>query len=199
MRLSLIFTVLLALLVVALPPGIALAQGKAGPVRTLPQVISPGSTIEVRVTFTAPADMFNSIGISDTAPEGWNVTVDASWCDPAPEFAKTSRGNTAQFIWRASFDRGTTFKAVYKVTVPQNASNASVESPAFNGTEGLEYYIGPNLYFEDIVEAGEGGGGGAGGGGPGTGWIIGIVVGIVVIVAVVLLVRRRRKAAVSGG
>jgi len=198
MRLSLIFTALLALLVVALPPGIALAQG-ASPVRTLPQVISPGSTIEVRVTFTAPADNFNSIGISDTAPEGWNVTVDASWCDPAPEGgARVAGGNNAQFIWYGlpdkGFDAGTKFKVVYKVTVPQNASNASVESPAFNGTEGLEYYIGGNPYVEDIVAAGAGGGGGLG-----VGWIIGIVVGIVVIVAVVLLVRRRRKAAVSGG
>ena len=194
MRLSLIFTALLALLVVALPPGIALAQG-VSPARTLPPVISPGDTIEVRVTFTAPADMFNSIGLFDTAPEGWNVTVDASWCDPVPDGgAKVVGGNSAQFIWYGSpnkgFDAGTKFKAVYKVTVPQNASNASVESPAFNGTEGLEYYIGSNLYFEDIVEAGEGGGGGLG-----TAWIIGIVVGVVVLVAVVLLVRRRRKAA----
>ena len=194
MRLSLIFTALLALLVVALPPGIALAQG-VSPARTLPPVISPGDTFEVRVTFTAPADMFNSIGLFDTAPEGWNVTVDASWCDPVPDGgAKVVGGNSAQVIWYGSpnkgFDAGTRFKAVYKVTVPQNASNASVESPAFSGT--LEYYIGGNSWVEVI-------GAGGGGGGPGTGWIIGIVVGIVVIVAVVLLVRRRRKAAVSGG
>ena len=193
MRLSLIFTALLALLVVALPPGIALAQGGAGPARTLPPVISPGDTIEVRVTFTAPADMFNSIALSDTAPEGWNVTADASWCDPAPQGAKVSGGNTTEFVWYGPFDRGTDFEAVYKVTVPPDASNASVESPAFNGT--LEYYIGGNSYVEVIG----GGGAGGGGGGPGMWWIIGIVVGIVVIVAVVLLLRRRRKAAVSGG
>jgi len=192
MRLSLIFTALLALLVVALPPGIALAQGKASPARILPQVISPGDTFEVRVTFTAPADNFNAIGLSDTVPEGWNVTVDASWCDPVPEGgARVAEGNTAQFIWVGPFDRGTKFEAVYKVTVPQNASNASVESPAFNGT--LEYYTTSNNYVEVI-----GAGGAGGGGGLGVGWIIGIVVGIVVIVAVVLLVRRRRKAAASG-
>ena len=190
MRLSLIITALLALLV-ALPAGIALAQGGASPARILPPVISPGDTIEVKVTFTAPADNFNAIGISDTAPEGWNVTADASWCDPAPQGAKVSGGDTAEFIWYGPFDRGTKFKAVYKVTVPPDAS---VESPPFNGT--LEYYINANTYVEVI---GAGGAGGGGGGGPGMWWIIGIVVGIVVVVAVVLLVRRRRKAAVSGG
>ena len=185
MRLSLIFTAILALLVVALPLGIALAQ-EASPVRALPEVISPGDTIKVRVTFTAPADMFNAIGLSDTAPQGWNVTVDASWCDPAPAGAKSTAGNTAQFLWSGPFDAGEKFKAVYEVTVPQDAS---VENPAFSGW--LEYHIGENYFEEEI--------GGGGVIGPGVGWIIGIVVGIVVIVAVVLLVRRRRKAAGGSG
>ena len=186
MRLSLIFTALLALLVVATPLGIALAQ-EASPVRALPEVITPGETFEVRVTFTAPADMFNAIGVIDTAPEGWNVTVNEEWCDPVPEGgAQVVGGNTAQYIWIGPFDAGRDFKAVYKVTVPPDAS---VGSPAFDGE--LEYYIGSENHIEKI--------GGAGAGGPGAGWIIGIVVGIAVIVAVVLLLRRRRKAAGGSG
>jgi len=138
------------LLVVALPPGITLAQGKASPARTLPQVISPGDTFEVKVTFTAPADVFNSIGIRDTAPEGWNVAVNALWCDPVPEGgAQVVEGNSAQFIWYGPFDRGTKFEAVYKVTTPQDAS---VGSPVFIGT--MEYYIGNNNYVEVIGEGG---------------------------------------------
>jgi len=156
--LSLIFCVMLALPVVALPLGIALAQGKASPVRTLPQVISPGATFEVKVTFTAPADMFNAIGLSDTVPEGWDVTVDASWCKPVPDgSARVEGGNTAQFIWIGPFDRGTKFEAVYKITVPQDAS---VGSPAFDGE--LEYYIGNNNHVEVISTAGAGAGGGGG-------------------------------------
>ena len=180
------FCVLLALLVVALPLGTALAQ-EANPVRVLPEVITPGSTVEVRVTFTAPEDMFNAIGIYDTAPEGWNVTVNEEWCDPVPEGGAqvVGEGNIAQFIWIGPYDDGTEFEAVYKVTVPPGAS---VGSPAFDGE--LEYYIGSDNYIEKI-------GGAGAGGGPGVGLIIGIVVGIAVIVAVVLLVRRRRKAAVS--
>jgi len=190
MRLGLIITILLALLV-ALPAGIVLAQG-ANPARILPEVINPGDTIEVKVTFTAPADNFNAIGLSDTAPEGWKVTVDAAWCKPAPAYVRVVGGNTAEFIWADIFDRGKKFEAVYKVTVPPDASSASLENPAFNGTEGLEYYIGGNNYVEDIVA------GGVEEGGPGKWWIIGIVVGIAVIVAVVLLVRRRKPAASAG-
>jgi len=190
MRLSLIFIILLALLVVALPPGIALAQGKAGPARILPEVINPGDTIEVKVTFTAPADMFNAIGWSDTPPEGWEVTVDAAWCKPAPQGAKVSGGDTAEIIWADIFDRGTKFKAVYKVTVPQDASSATLENPPFNGT--LEYYIDTYNYVE-VIEAG-----GVEEGGLGKWWIIGIGVGIAVIVAVVLVVRRRKPAASAG-
>jgi len=192
MRSGLIITILLALLV-ALPAGIVLAQGGASAARILPEVINPGDTIEVKVTFTAPADNFNSIGLSDTAPEGWNVTADASWCKPVPAYAVVAGGSTAQVMWIDIFDRGKKFEAVYKVTVPPDASSASLENPAFNGT--LEYYIGGNNYVEDIVAGGAVGGGG---GGPGKWWIIGIVVGIVVVVAIVLLVRRRRKPAVSG-
>jgi len=201
MRLSLIFTALLALLVVALPLGIALAQGKTSPARILPQVISPGDTIEVRVTFTAPADMFNSIGLFDTAPEGWNVAVDASWCDPVPDgSARVEGGNTAQFIWIGPFDRGTKFEAVYKITVPQDAS---VGSPAFDGE--LEYYIGNNNHVEVISTAGAGAGGGGGAPdeedlAPGVnntyiyvGAAVAVIVLITVIISAILALRHKKE------
>jgi hypothetical protein len=165
MRLSILFSAILVLLAIALMPlGIALAQ-QANPGRVLPDTVQKGETVDVTVNFTAPVDNFNAVGLTDLCPNGWNVQLDKTWCTPNAEFIKAT-GNKAEFLWYGPYDNGTTFTALYKVTVPDDASLGIY---AFNGS--LEYYVGPEgPYSENIT-------GGSqiqvvGGGGIGLWWII---------------------------
>lgn len=185
MRLLSLFVVILALAAIALMPlGIVLAQG-ASPGRILPDAVHSGETFDVTVTFTAPADELNGIGLTDLCPDGWEVKLDEAWCTPNAEFVKAA-GNKAEFLWYGPYESGTTLTALYKVTIPDDAGLGMY---AFNGS--VEYYLGEEGPFvESItgssqVEVGEGSSIGAW-------WITGIVVGIAVIVAAALLVRRRR-------
>jgi len=184
----LLFAGIAVLLAVALMPlGIALAQ-QVNPGRTLPDAVHKGETFEVTVSFTAPVDMFNAIGLTDLAPDGWDVTVGETWCSPNAD-AVLATGNRAEIAWygepNVGFDKDISFSALYKVTVPDDASLGIY---AFDGS--LEYYLGSegpsseNLTGDLQVEV-------VGGSGIGLWWIVGIVVAIAVIVAAVLLVRRR--------
>jgi len=187
MRLPILFTVILALVAIALMPlNIALSQ-EANPGRVLPDTVQKGETFNVTVNFTAPADMFNAIGLTDLCPDGWNVTVNTTWCTPNADVF-TATGNKAEIGWYGEpgvgFDNGTTFTALYKVTVPDDAELGIY---AFNGS--LEYYVGPDgPYSENIT-------GGSQievvAGGIGLWWIITIVVVVAIIVVAVLVVRRR--------
>jgi hypothetical protein len=121
MRLSIAFVIVVAVIaVVVMPAGTALGQA-ANPGRELPDSVQRGQTFDVTVNFTALADDFNSIALRDTAPNGWNVTVNEAWCDPYADGAKAT-GNQASFIWIGPYDNGTNFTAKYKVTVPRGAS-----------------------------------------------------------------------------
>jgi len=188
MRLRAVVVIGVALLVVALMPlGIALGQ-QANPGRVLPDAMHSGETFEVTVNFTAPADKFNAIVLSDLAPDGWNVTVDETWCTPNAD-AVLDTDNKAEITWfgesDVGFDKDTSFSALYKVTVPDDAELGIY---AFSGS--VEYYVGPEgPYSENItggsqVEV-------AGVGGIGLWWIVTIVVVVAIIVAAVLVVRRR--------
>jgi len=186
MRLSILFTAILVLLAVVLMPlGIALAQ-QANPGRVLPDTVQGGETFEVTVNFTAPVDNFNAVGLTDLCPDGWNVTVDKTWSTPNAEFVKAT-GNEAEFLWYGPYESGTTFTALYKVTVPDDASLGIY---VFNGS--AEYYLGEEGPFAENITGGSQvevvGGGGIG---VGVWWIVGIVVVIAVIVVAVLMVRRR--------
>ena len=150
MRFPVMVVTIVALMVVAvMPVAIAMAQ-EANPVRVLPDTVQRRETFNVTVTFTAPEDKFNAISLTDFCPDGWNVTVDGAWCTPnADEVLAT--GNRAEIAWfgeiGVGFDNGTSFSAVYKVTVPDDAS-AGVHT--FDGF--LEYYLastGP--YYENIT------------------------------------------------
>jgi hypothetical protein len=188
MRLLSLFVTIVALTAFALMPlGIAVGQ-QASPGRVLPDAVHSGETFDVTVNFIAPADKFNAIVLSDLAPADWNVTVDETWCTPNAD-AFTGAGNKAEITWfgepDVGFDNGTTFTALYKVTVPDDASLGIY---AFNGS--VEYYVGPDGPYSEnttggsqIEVAGEGG--------IGLWWIITIVVGIAIIVVAVLVVRRR--------
>jgi len=118
--------------------------------RNLPDSVQGGETFDVFVNFTAPADEFNSIGLTDLAPAGWNVAVDAAWCTPNADLAKAT-GNKAEIVWfgepGVGFDKNTSFSALYKVTVPDYAG-AGIHT--FSGF--LEYYLGPEgPYLENIT------------------------------------------------
>ena len=188
MRLHTLFVTVLALTVVALVSlGIAVAQ-EANPGRVLPDTVQKGETFEVTVNFIAPEDMFNAIGLTDLCPDGWNVTIDKAWCTPNADVF-TAMGNKAEIGWYGEpgvgFDKDTSFTALYKVTVPDDAEQGIY---VFSGS--VEYYVGPvGPYSENItggsqVEI-------AGEGGIGVWWIVTIVVVIVIIVVAVLVVRRR--------
>ncbi|MBA7504695.1 hypothetical protein ES706_03349 [subsurface metagenome] len=92
-------------------PGVAL----------MPNQTYPGDTFDVYVNFSAPADEFNAIGLTDLAPDGWTVQVDKTWCTPAP-YSVEVRGNKVEILWSGPFSNGTNFSALYKVTVPETAT-----------------------------------------------------------------------------
>ena len=178
------------MLIALVPLGIALAQ-EANPGRTLPDAVHKGETFDVTVTFVAPVDKFNAIGLTDLCPDGWNVTVDKAWCTPSAD-AVLATGNKAELSWfgepDVGFDKDISFTALYMVTVPDDASTGIY---AFDGS--VEYYVaseGPyseNTTGSSQLEVVPGGSSGIG-----VWWIVGIVVAIAVIVAAVLLVRRRK-------
>jgi len=96
-----------------------------------------GQTFPVWVKFTAPADDFNAIGLTDFAPEGWNVTVDATWSTPDANTVK-AMDNKADIIWFGPYTENTAFTGVYMVTVPEDAPLG-----VYTFGDGLlEYYIG---------------------------------------------------------
>jgi len=147
MRLSVVLFAIVALTGwVLLPLGTVLAYPPANPVRALPGMVDKGETFNVTVNFTAPANNFFLISLSDLAPPGWNVTVNVAWCTPvATSF--TATGNEAQIVWAGPFDNGTFFTAVYKVAVPADAGEGFY---TFAGH--LQYYFGAEgPYRENIT------------------------------------------------
>jgi len=141
MRLCVAFVTIVALVgVVFMPLDIALGQG-GNATRVLPDTVQRGQVFNVTVTFTAPADLFNSIALRDTAPDGWNVTVDAAWCTPNAEFVKAT-GPRASLIWYGPYEKGVDFTVMYKVTVPCDASPGSHSFNLSPYEIFLSYYIG---------------------------------------------------------
>jgi len=114
--------------------------------RNLPDVVERGETFNVTVNFTAPADEFNAISLTDLAPDGWNVTVDEVWCTPNA-YAVLATGSRAEIAWYGPYDKGTNFIGKYKVTVPDDAP-AGIHT--FNGF--LGYFIGgSDQFFENVT------------------------------------------------
>jgi len=187
--LRVVFVIVVALLAVALMP-VAIALGQeASPARVLPEAVHRGETFDVTVNFIAPVDKFNAIGLTDLAPDGWNVIADEVWCTPNAD-AFTAKGNKTEIVWygepEVGFDKDISFSALYKVTVPDDAELGIY---TFDGY--LGYFIGPEGSFSENVtgssqvEVGERSV-------IGVWWIVGIVIVIAIIVAAVLLVRRRK-------
>ncbi len=111
-------------------------------VALMPNETYPGDTFDVYVNFTAPADKFNAIGLTDLAPAGWEVAVDAAWCTPNADQVKAT-GNKTEIIWYGPYGNGTNFSAMYKVTVPDDAEPGISEFPLDDCSKAwLEYYVG---------------------------------------------------------
>ncbi len=130
---------ILALVAITAMPSTVLAQ--ANPTRDLPdEAVQRGETFDVTTTFIAPHDGFHAIGLTDLVPSGWAIEVDPAWCEPdADDFAVTD--NKVELMWfgpGTGYPAGTTLTAVYKVTVPNDASVG--EHTFANGT--LEYHYG---------------------------------------------------------
>jgi hypothetical protein len=80
----------------------------------------PGDTFMVNITFTAPVANFNSIGLTDFAPAGWEVETALDMCDPAADWTM-SPGNKAEYAWAGPFAAGQVFNVSYNVTIPATA------------------------------------------------------------------------------
>ncbi|GAF91774.1 unnamed protein product, partial [marine sediment metagenome] len=100
-----------------MPVAIALAQ-EANPGRVLPDAVHKGETFDVAVNFIAPVDSFNAVGLTDLCPDGWDVTVDKTWCTPNGD-AVNATGNKAEIAWfgepGVGFAKDISFSALYKV------------------------------------------------------------------------------------
>jgi hypothetical protein len=145
MRVTSVLVALAVLMFAAVVPvGMTLAQG-ANPSRVLPAKVQMGTIFEVTVTFVSPANGFKLISLIDYAPDGWVVIVDEAWCDPHADSAGAT-GNRAAFTWGGTFNNGTTFSAVYKVTMPHDA-----ELGIYNFTGALEYYIGSGGPYGEYI------------------------------------------------
>ena len=123
--------------------------------RNLPDVTYPGQTFDVYVNFTAPVDKFNAIGLTDLAPDGWEVAVDTAWCTPNADAVLTT-DNKAEIAWFGEpgigFDKGTNFTAMYKVTVPDDAEPGINEFPLGDCSKAwLGYYVGSLVRYTSCV------------------------------------------------
>jgi len=129
--------IVLVLAIVVLPVGMVLAQ-EPNPTRVLPDTVEQGGTFNVTVNFTAPANNFTAIILTDIAPDGWNVTAKTIWCQPAPSWEKVT-GSKVEVFWQGPYNNVTNFTVLYQVTIyPGNASGT------YNFTGVLSYYIGPS-------------------------------------------------------
>jgi len=148
MRILGIALILSALLIASVPATPGMADGLTV-TRTLPEEnLYPDDVINVTIQFTAPDNNFNSIGITDIAPDGWEVSVNTAWCTPAASLSNTPATDTTEYIWLSSFSAGTVFTVVYEVTVPTGTIPGTYIFP--DGS--VEYYLsGDGPYIADIT------------------------------------------------
>lgn len=107
--------------------------------RELPDTVMAGEEFTVTVTFTAPADRFHAIGLTDLAPAGWDVSVDVAWTEAQAMAAHTPQPEMAAYIWAGPYAADVEFTAMYRIKVPVNAQSGNY---TFSGS--LEYYIEPH-------------------------------------------------------
>ncbi len=116
-------------------------------VRDLPDSVSPGDSFNVTVNFTAPADNFNAIGLTEVANETANMTVEGKkeWCTPKADFCKVT-DNKIELLWYGPYNADTKFTVNYSVYVPSEAEGGTY---TFDGY--VEYYIAGEGPYEETV------------------------------------------------
>jgi len=121
--------------------------GPANALRDLPAAAQqPGTTFDVTITFTAPDDAFNGVGIVDNVPTGWAKQGDVTWCTPNAA-AVNLAGDQVGYLWMGNYTHDTPFTVLYKVTVPLGAS-----LPSYTFTGQIGYHIGAGgLVNENIA------------------------------------------------
>ena len=140
--------IVLALALILSITSTGIAQASANPVRDMPHSVRPGEDFNVTVNWTAPANDFNAIGLTDNANATASMTVSGNtdWCSPNANNVKPEN-NTIEYAWYGPYSSGTNFTAVYSVHVPTGVSEGNYK---FSGN--LLYYIGGNgPYTEDIA------------------------------------------------
>ena len=155
MKKEFILGVILALVLISnalVPlPDTALAQsGNPGRSFSPDDQVLGDESFDVIVTFTAPADEFNSIGLGDSVPAGWAIQVDTNWCTPNADFSNIA-GDEAQYIWIGPYNSGQVFTAIYHVTVPREAL---LGTHLFNGQ--LNYFIAASGLFSETIRGNTG-------------------------------------------
>jgi hypothetical protein len=130
------------------PTPTPIPPGPAQSWRVLPAAAQArGTTFDVTITFTAPDNDFNAIGLVDIVPAGWAIQGNKTWCTPPADFLGNVSGGNVSYAWAlTSYSFGDTFTAVYKVTVPVDAS---LPSYPFSGE--LGYKIVSTQFYETIA------------------------------------------------
>ena len=144
---GIVLALVLALVLSITSTGVA--QAASNPVRDMPESVEAGADFKVTVTWTAPADSFNAIGLTDTADATANMAVsgDKHWCTPNADQVKIPANNIIEYLWFGPYNNGTEFTAVYSVHVPTRTPEGEY---TFDGN--LLYYIGgAGPYTEDIT------------------------------------------------
>ena len=120
-----------------------------GIIRDMPDSVKWGEDFNVTVTWTAPSDDFNAIGLSEWANKSANmtVTVDKAWCNPVANAATAAENDTkAEISWYGPYSEGTEITAKYKVHVPVGVKEGDY---AFDGK--LTYFIVGTPHEEEVT------------------------------------------------
>lgn len=144
-HLTAIFTLLTTLSLSVLPEDKNTASADTPVVtRQLPATVCRGQTFDVTINFTATEKDFKLAGLTDYVPNNWNVQVDRLWCTPLATSVLANNdidNNIVEIFWAGPFDAGTTFTAVYKVTVSQEATDGFYSFDN-GGNASLWFFIG---------------------------------------------------------
>lgn len=106
-------------------------------IRDVPAQVVRGTSFDIAITFSAPQDGFNAIGLSDvTAVDYLSIKVQSDRCEPNADYGKVKENKT-EYMWLGPYVAGTPFTARYRVDVPDDAPLGPC---SFDGW--LEYYIG---------------------------------------------------------